>query len=487
MNTPIRAPEIDLPGIEWFNTAGPLSLEELRGKLIILDFWTFCCINCIHILPILARLEEQFSDELAVVGVHSPKFEAERDSVNLRHAIARYEIKHPVAHDPAFQIWQHYAVKAWPTLVFIAPDGSLIGHAPGEPDPDKLTAMVGQFIAQAQAAGDLRQSPLPLKTEVPTSGRLCFPAKMKRLAGTEYWALADSGHHQIVVLDEDGAEVRRIGNGRKGLKDGSIEDAMFDSPQGLTCVEQVIYVADTYNHAIRRVDLMSGTVETIAGDGNRGPVLDGASPALQTSLASPWDLAVENDDLYIANAGTHQIAVLDLRGGDLAPLAGTGQESILDGPALSAQLAQPSGLALDSAARVLYFADSETSSVRKLTLEEPRAVETIVGTGLFDFGDTNGPFAEARLQHPLGLDLVDGVLIVADSYNGKLRLLDLSAGNAKDFDGGRFTCTDAVCLPEAEPAGVTAAEDGRIFTVDTNNHRVLVYDMDSRAYRTWAS
>lgn len=487
MNAPIRAPEIDLPGIEWFNAARPLSLEELRGKLVILDFWTFCCINCMHILPILARLEEQFPDELVVVGVHSPKFEAERDSANLRQAIARYGIKHPVAHDPAFQIWQHYAVKAWPTLVFIAPDGSLLGHAPGEPDPDKLIAMVEQIIAQAHAAGDIQRSALPLETELPASGRLCFPAKMKRLTGTEYWALADSGHHQIVILDENGEEFRRIGSGRKGLQDGSIEDAMFDSPQGLACVEQSIYVADTNNHAVRRVDLASGTVETIAGNGNRGPILDGARPARQTALASPWDLAVENDSLYIANAGTHQLAVLDLGGGDVAPLAGTGQESIVDGPALAAQLAQPSGLALDPVARVLYFADSETSSVRKVTLEEPRTVETIVGTGLFDFGDANGPFTEAQLQHPLGLDLVDDALVVADSYNGKLRLLDLRAGTAEDFDDGSFTCTDSLCLPQSEPAGVTVAEDGRIFMVDTNNHRVLVHDTAKRTYRTWVS
>lgn len=487
MSAPIRAPEIDLPGIAWFNTERPLSLRELRGKLVVLDFWTFCCINCMHILPILARLEEQFPEELAVVGIHSPKFEAERDSTNLRHAIARYGIKHPIAHDPAFQIWQQYAVRAWPTLVFIAPDGTLLGHAPGEPDPDKLVEMVEQIIAQASQAGDLQRSPLSLTTEPPATGRLSFPAKMKRLTGTAHWALADSGHHQIVIFDEDGEEIRRIGSGRMGFQDGSIEEATFNSPQGLSCAEQTIYVADTNNHAVRRVDLSAGTVETLAGTGRRGTMLGDSAPARQTALASPWDLVVEDDALYIANAGTHQLGVLDLRGGDVAALAGTGQENIVDGPASEAQLAQPSGLALDLTGRILYFADSETSSVRRLTLDEPRSVETIVGTGLFDFGDANGPFADAQLQHPLGLDLMDDALIVADSYNGKIRLLDLNAGTAGDFDDGSYTCTDQLCLPGAEPSGVTVAEDGRIFMVDTNNHRILVHDPASHTYRTWAS
>ena len=247
-------------------------------------------------------------------------------------------------------------------------------------------------------------------------------------------------------------------------------------------------MADTGNHAIRRIDLEAGTVDTLAGTGARGTILEDVAPAQETALASPWDLALAGEAVYFANAGTHQIGVLDTFASTVYPIAGSGREDIADGPALEAALAQPSGLALSPDHGTLYFADSETSSVRALGLRAPRMVSTLVGSGLFDFGHVNGPFEKARLQHALGVDLLpDGSPVVADSYNGAIRVLDLAAGEADDFDDGTYTCTDPLCVPAAEPAGVTVAEDGRVFLVDTNNHRVLVYHPDNRTYRTWAA
>jgi sugar lactone lactonase YvrE/thiol-disulfide isomerase/thioredoxin len=484
----VRAPEIDRPGLIWFNVARPLSIADLAGKIVLLDFWTQCCINCIHVLPTLAILEEAFPDEVAVIGVHSPKFAAERDPENVRAAIARYGIAHPIIHDPDHVLWDEYAVRAWPTLVFLAPDGTVLGQSPGEPSRDKLLRFVADLLAQAAEHGQLRPSPLPLAAAPPTSGALAFPAKMRRLPGTALWVLADAGHHQVALLDEDGEVVRRIGSGAPGFDDGTAEDASFHSPQGLACIEGAVYVADTGNHAIRRVDLAAGTVETLAGTGARGPALTQVLPAATAALASPWDLAVAGGAVYFANAGTHQIGVLDTFAGTVYPLAGSGHEDLRDGPALEAQLAQPSGLALSPDHGTLYFADSETSSIRALGLREPRMVSTIVGAGLFEFGHVNGPFAAARLQHPLGIDVLpNGGLAVADSFNGVTRVLDLASGEAHDLDDGRYTCTDPVCIGAAEPAGVTVAEDGRIFLVDTNNHRVLVYHPDNRTYRTWAA
>lgn len=484
----VRAPEIDRPGLQWFNVERPLSLKDLEGKIVLLDFWTFCCINCIHVLPTLAILEEAFPEEVVVIGVHSPKFEAEKNSDNLRNAIARYGITHPVIQDTEHELWRQYAVRAWPTIVFLAPDGTVLGQTSGEPSRDKLLRFVADLLQQAADAEQLRPSLLALAPEPGPTGAFSFPGKMRRLPGTALWALADAGHNQIALLDEDGETVRRIGSGKEGFDDGTAEDAQFSAPQGLACSEGVIYVADTGNHAIRRIDLDAGTVETLAGTGVRGTILEGVHGAGTTALASPWDLAVAGEAVYFANAGTHQIGVLDAFASTVYPLAGSGAEDIVDGPALAAALAQPSGLVLSPDHGTLYFADSETSSVRALGLLEPRMVSTLVGAGLFEFGHVNGPFAEARLQHAMGVDLLgDGSPVVADSYNGAIRVLDLASGEAADLDNGAFTCTDPLCIPAAEPAGVTVAEDGRIFLVDTNNHRVLVYHPENRTYRTWAA
>jgi sugar lactone lactonase YvrE len=335
---------------------------------------------------------------------------------------------------------------------------------------------------------------LRLTPETAHGGRLAFPGKMKPLhrqsaAGdtTRHWAVADAGHQQIVLLDQQGQELRRIGSGRANLVDGGFDDCCFRTPQGLVCDHDRIYVADTGNHAVRLIDLASEQVTTLAGLGHRGPALPDAAPGRQSALASPWDLELDGDRLYIANAGTHQLALLTLGNGILHRLAGDGGEAIDDGPAAHARLAQPSGLTLSPDRRVLYFADSETSAVRALTLDGiggSGAVETLVGRGLFEFGHANGDFAAASLQHPLGLCWYDGGLLVADSYNNALRRLDLTQRTVSDFDGGRFLCHDPICLPLGEPAGVTADGD-QVFVVDTNNHRILRYLPAENRYDTW--
>ncbi|MFQ5984918.1 MAG: thioredoxin-like domain-containing protein [Alphaproteobacteria bacterium] len=488
MDRAVSAPEIDRPGLQWFNVPAPLSLAALRGKLVILDFWTFCCINCLQIVPSLKRIEDAFPDEVVVIGVHSPKFAAERESHNLRHAIARYRIEHPVVHDPGFTIWRAYGVRAWPTLVFIAPDGKVIGHAPGEPDPDRLFEVVGKMVADARGGGILESAPLALIPPDAAGGTLAFPGKIKPLRaadGARLWALADSGHHQVVLLDDSGREVRRFGSGKPGLADGDGGSIRFNNPQGLVGTEEAIFVADTFNHAIRRIGLSEGRVETLAGNGRQGPALDGEIPAEEALLASVWDLEVKGSRLFFANAGTHQLGELELERGAVRRLAGTGGEDIVDGPAGEALLAQPSGLALDGDGRLLYFADSESSAVRAVTLDDRPRVETLVGTGLFDFGHVNGSFAKARLQHPLGLTWVPGKVIVADSYNGAVRVVDLENTQVEDLDDGDFLCEDPVCLPAGEPAGVAADGPDRLLLSDTNNHRVLEYQPLRKSYRTW--
>ncbi|MGE5540565.1 MAG: thioredoxin-like domain-containing protein [Gemmatimonas sp.] len=485
----VRAPELARPGLTWFNVKAPLSLADLAGRLVILDFWTFCCINCMHVLKTLAKIEARFPDTVTVIGVHSPKFSAEKDPANVARAIARYRIAHPVIHDPDMTLWHEYAIRAWPTLVFVAPDGSVLGASSGEPDAEKLIAFIDEQLATFAAQGAVKPSLLPadLAPEAPAS-RLLFPGKAKPVllpSGARGWAVADSGHHQVALLDARGREVGRYGSGHPGFDDGGAKAATFRDPQGLAANDRTLYVADTGNHAIRAIDLASGRVETIGGTGTRGRILGASAESRATALASPWDIVLVEDVLAFANAGTHQLGALDPQRGIVARLAGTGAEGIEDGVAMHAAMAQPSGLSYDEESGRIFIADSETSSVRFLQLGETPQLSTLVGTGLFDFGYRNGAFGEARLQHCLGLSVRGDEVIVADSYNARLALLDLSTGEVGDVDDG-FTCTDAVCLPLAEPAGVHHDGGTRLLVSDTNNHRLVLYDRDARTTATFA-
>lgn len=482
-----RAPEINRPGLVWFNTPSPLSLADLRGRVVILDFWTYCCINCIQVIPTLQMIEERFPTEVAVIGVHSPKFAAERLAGNVAQAIARYGIGHPVVHDPAMSLWQDYGVRAWPTLVFLSPDGYVIGQLPGEPNPDALIPGIGDMVRQFMEQGELSPAALPRPSTDAAGGRLCFPGKIKACpgpAGEQQWAVADAGHHQIVVFDDGGKEVVRYGSGNCGFADGSASAATFHSPQGLTCDSRSIWVADTGNHALRRIDRETGSVTTLAGLGRRGAVLRHPEPGEGTPLASPWDLEKIGRSLYFANAGSHQIGRYDMTDGSLRPIAGTGGENIVDGSSDQALLAQPSGLAAGPGGGTLYFADAETSSIRLLQLEEPPRVKTLVGQGLFAFGHQNGVFDQALLQHPLGVAVGADMVLVADSYNGILRRLDLASRQVEDVPMGE--CQDRLCRPLNEPAGVAIAGPNRVLVSDTNNHRIVEIDRAAGVYRTWA-
>lgn len=480
----VRAPEIDRPGLDWLNTNAPLSLGALRGRLVLLDFWTLCCINCFHVLPTLRRIEERFADRVTVIGVHSPKFAAERERFNVEQAVRRYDIRHPVISDPDMTLWRQYAVRAWPTLVFIDPEGYVVGQFSGEPDPDRLEQAVARMLDAANAHGLLVPAIMPEAHPDPTGGRLSFPGKLKPLTGRHRgFAIADAGHHQIVLTDEDGVELRRFGSGRAGLEDGGPSSASFRSPQGLIADNEAVFVADTGNHALRRIDLATGAVTTLAGTGRRGPAIRSEAPGGTSALASPWDLELRGDRLFVANAGSHQLLTFDLGTGILAPLAGTGGENILDGAAGQALLGQTSGLCWGSDG-ALYFADSETSSLRRLRLQDD-TVTTLIGTGLFAFGHVNGPFAEAQLQHPLGVCRDGDGLLIADSYNQAIRHIDLASSTSSDLDDGVYHCTDDLCLPLAEPAGVWSDGAGRILVSDTNNHRIVLYDREAMTTRTW--
>lgn len=475
----VHAPRLEASDLPWFNVPRPLDLPDLEGKIVILDFWTFCCINCIHVIPTLKRLEEKFSDSLVVIGVHSPKFPGEKVTENVERAIRRYEVAHPVVHDRDFKIWQRYAVHAWPTLVFIGPDGYILGQLPGEPNPDVLEETLGKLIEELRSKGALRGGGAgliqPLGPE--KEGALSFPGKIAWSETDQQFAIADANHNQVVVTDRGGALLHRVGSGRAGWEDGGFAEASFFRPQGLCFRDGVIWVADTENHLLRKIDLKTQAVSTAAGTGKQGAFLRGRTPASQTALSSPWDASWHDGFIYFANAGSHQIGRYSPADGTVEQFAGTGAEAIQDGPRLHAALAQPSGLSVGDGK--LYFADSETSAIRSVQLSEPGKVQTYVGTGLFDFGDRDGVGKEALLQHPLGVHWVDGCVFIADSYNHKIRVLDLASNEVLTVDASvDLVCDDQRCTRLWEPAGVLCL-DKTLYVSDTNNHRILKIDLDT--------
>jgi thiol-disulfide isomerase/thioredoxin/sugar lactone lactonase YvrE len=499
----VRASE--LVGRGWLNTGGrSVTLAELRGKVVVLDFWTFCCINCLHVLDELRAVEEQHRDELVIVGVHSPKFEHEADAAALAAAVERYEVRHPVLDDPELVTWGAYTARAWPTLVVIDPEGYIVAQMAGEGHGSALAALVADLIAEHAAKGTLHSGSGPYVPPAPTSGTLRFPAKALALPNGNL-LVADAGHHSVAELAPDGETlVRRIGSGERGLVDGGPAEARFSEPNGLCLVPGElrdhlgfdVLVADTVNHALRGVRLADGAVTTVAGTGEqfmvggqenvggragepRGAYEPRTAVApLDLRLSSPWDVAWSpvRSAFVVAMAGNHTLWEVDLLQGSAGLLAGTMNEGLEDGPGESAWFAQTSGIvpAVDGSGQPdghLWIADSETSSLRRVELSdgadsEPAAsVSTAVGQGLFDFGHRDGAADQALLQHPLGVAVLpDGSVVVADTYNGAVRRYDPASGEVT---------TLATDLAEPSDVLVEVADDAvHLLVVESAAHRL---------------
>lgn len=356
-------------GTAWLNTAGPIRIKDLRGKVVVLDFWTFCCINCIHTLPDLAKLEKKYPNELVIIGVHSAKFEKEKSTEAIRKAILRYEISHPVVNDSERRIWDAYGVESWPTLYLIDPEGKIVARGAGEGLYEPLDKAIEKLIKEAKEKKTLDTKPRKFelaRRQENGQSPLFFPGKVLADAASKRLFIADSTHHRIVVTDLDGKKLAVCGMGEPGYVDGTFDKAQFDDPQGMALKGETLYVADRKNHLIRALDLKAQTVKTIAGTGKQGREREFSGPPLGVGLNSPWDLLLHGNTLFIAMAGHHQIWTLDLGKNLLGNYAGTGREDIKDGPLGFANFAQPSGLATDG--KNLYVADSEVSSVHPCLL-----------------------------------------------------------------------------------------------------------------------
>ncbi|MGE0251641.1 MAG: thioredoxin-like domain-containing protein [Dongiaceae bacterium] len=480
------APDFNQPGLTWLNVPKPITLGQVFGRIVILDFWTFSCVNCLHILPSMRRIERAFADDVVIIGVHSPNFPYERQVERVSKAIARYQIEHPIVHDPELKLWDAYQVKAWPTLILLSPEGKIFQRQAGEPDADKLLEAVGNAVRRFKAMRKLRSGETELQKAPQEGGSLRFPGQMARVTinGNKFWAVADTGHHQIVLLNDQGQETQRIGRGAPGgFKDGEFGGAAFDNPHSLAGSEDVLYVGEMGNHAIRKIDFKTKTVETLAGNTRRGLTLTKEVPAKETSLASVAGLALLDERLFFSNMGTHQIGELNLSTLTLQPFVGSGMKEIKDGKGRAAQLAQPSGLAFSGDGKTLYFADSDNSSIRQVDMKSAE-VTTLAGKGMADSGKRNGAFNQARFQHPLGVARWRDALFVADTYNQNIRRMELKNKTVEDSFKD-FTSDDANPIPLASPEGL-AVEDNTLYVVDSSNHRIIAMDLVRKTWKAWA-
>jgi thiol-disulfide isomerase/thioredoxin/sugar lactone lactonase YvrE len=467
--TRVRAPE--LRGRSWLNTGGrTLHLDDLRGRIVVLDFWTFACINCLHVLDELRPLEEKYADVLVIIGVHSPKFEHEKDPAAVAAAVERYGVAHPVLDDPTMRMWQEYTAKAWPTLVVIDPEGYVVASMAGEGHAAGLAPLIDELVATHEAKGTLRRGgALTVPPDEPPTA-LRFPGKAVALDGGTF-LVADSAHHSLVELAADGRTItRRIGTGTRGRADGGPETAQFSEPGGLCLLPPRVaelagydvVVADTVNHLLRGVKLDNGEVRTVAGTGRpwRGTVDFDTHDALAVDLSSPWDAAYFDGRVIVAMAGIHQLWSFDPVTRTAGMYAGTTVEALRDGPLHDAWLAQPSGLSTAPDGTRLWVADSESSALRWVAGGE---LHTAVGQGLFDFGHADGPAAGALLQHPLGvLALADGTVMVADTFNGAVRRYDPAT-----------QAVSTVATGLAEPSDLVVTPTGEVYVVESGAHRLV--------------
>ncbi|XP_077358390.1 NHL repeat-containing protein 2 isoform X2 [Festucalex cinctus] len=503
-------------GLEWLNTEAPLSFRrELAGKVVLLDFFTYCCINCMHILPDLHHLEQKHSvqDGLVIVGVHSAKFPNEKVLDNVRSAVLRYDIRHPVVNDGEASLWHQLEVSCWPTLVLVGPRGNLLFSLVGEGHRDRLTLFADVSLRYYREKEMLRAHPVGVKLyrdSLPPS-ILSFPGKICMDHASDRLAIADTGHHRILVVSSTCWVLHVIGGPESGRRDGSLSEATFNSPQGVAMKGDVVYVADTENHLIRKIDLSEGRVSTLAGLGVQGTDKAGGAMGNQQPISSPWDVAlgsaggVEDNVLWVAMAGTHQIWALFLADGKLPKgsqskagtcvrWAGSGNEENRNNAyPHKAAFAQPSGLAAapEEPWRCLFVADSESSTVRTLALTDG-AVKLLVGgerdpMNLFAFGDVDGKGVDAKLQHPLGVawSPQQKLLYVADSYNHKIKVVDPKTKQCSTLAGtgeaGDAVGPDFVMSLFNEPGGICVGTGGKLlYVADTNNHQVKVLDLQSK-------
>ncbi len=464
----------------WINTSRPLEISDLKDRVILLDFWTYACVNCMQILPEIKKLEKEYGNKLTVIGVHSGKFDNEKDFNSITKAVLKHDISHAVVDDSDLKIWNNFGITAWPTLVLINPHGNVQKIYVGEDEAKDLAKDVKKLVSRYKYQINRDGLPIVLEKNKIAKKVLNYPTKIEYVANFTYKAhnaaalfIANSGQNNILAVSLNGEIIAQIGSGRDDFEDGNFESAAFSNPQGMLYKDNKLYVADTGNHAIREINFKDETVATLAGTGRKGNVIGSdAVDAKDAELASPVDVEFypDSNKIAIANSGTHQILQYDLAKQKISVLAGNGQEGIDDGHYPQNSLAQTSDLSYHDGK--LYFVDAESSSLRVLNKEGN--VKTLIGKGLFDFGRKNGKKDVALMQHPLGLTVDDTGAYIVDSFNHIIKKYNLSSGELSDFFGSKKgdILSGSAKSEFDEPDGIVAVLD-RFYVVDSNNNRIV--------------
>jgi thiol-disulfide isomerase/thioredoxin len=463
-----RAPEL-APALAWLNASRPLSMAELQGCVVLLHFWTASSVSCQHVIALLQMLAARYAARpLALVGVHSAQFAVEAFPERVALAVAEQAIRYPVVVDDDLQIASRYGVRVWPSLVVVGSDGSIALVAPGEPNEQVLEQFIVSELALAERQGPRRGASglgEPV-TEQASSSALRFPTKVA-VAGNGRLAVADSGRHRVLICAANGEIEEVVGGAAPGHRDGPFADAAFQQPRGLAWDGELVWLCDAGSHTIRRIDLVSRLVTTVAGTACLASApLRGERPAVEVALRSPFDLVVADTHLVVALAGSHQLAAYDKQKHTLALLAGTGREALVDGGLLAACFAQPAALWRDGP--VLYVADSASSALRRVDLQTAE-VETLVGPSFFDASAPESARRQAQLQRPLGVALLGpDDLVVADTYNDCVRRLHLADGRLS-----LLSCGGHGRQALRAPASAVPVPGGGLLVCDTANHRLV--------------
>lgn len=465
-----EAPELT-GATSWVNTKKPVSLNDLRGKIVLLDFSTYSCVNCIHVMPFIKSIERKYGDAVQVITIHSGKYANEKTDSYIRFGIDKYNIDHPVANDADAKLWVAYGAKAWPTMVLINPAGKIVGESSGDSKVGILDKAIRMLVADCENAKTLKRGQPVETVSIRDDQVLKFPSKV--LAEKDRMIISDTGHNRLLITSANGKVEKVIGSGRAEDQDGDFKQASFNEPGGFCKVGDLLYVADTGNGAVKVVDLAKGTVGTVARGTKDGNMVLSRSEGV-VPFDRPTDVAVDGNRLFVSLNGVHQIWELGLADKKARAIAGSGAEGLADGPGDRAELAQPEGLSIGDG--VLYFVDSESSAVRRMSLKDGR-VETIVGKGLFEFGDQDGDKKTALLQHPLGLCFSNGKIYVSDSFNHKIKTVDPKTGQCATLCGcGNAGYQDGEFPQMCSPAGLSV-NGAQLYVADANNHRIRVFKL----------
>jgi len=471
--------------LEVFNTDRPISLQDLEGRIVLIYFWSYSILECELLIKQIQQLEREFSDSLSVVGIHSPKFEGEKDREQLRKSILRLGIEHPIINDKDFRIWGKYGAKVWPTSMLITPLGDVSGFITGSTVYDALY----EGIEALQTQFEMYLNPtklIPLKREnlrTPQSV-LSFPMGVIADPLTKKLYIADTANHRIVVTTTEGQVLFVIGNGFAGFADGAFETAQFDSPQGLALLNGDLYVADSGNNKIRRINTTSRFVETL-------PIQEysfefDAEGTNDTGVFIPTGLLSYGKTLLIASSGNNLIFSFDTESEQLLPFAGSGRLQLKDGKNETVDFAQPTSIA--KAAGSLFVADSLSSSLRLMKEEENSVVvTTISGKSLFEYGDALGDTEHSLFQYPRALTYSSGKLFVTDSLNHKIKAIDPIAFQASLITGAEPGFVDGD-FKEARfdfPTAITAL-DNSLYVCDTNNSAIRVVSLQNQTVNSLA-